>query len=335
MLDEPEASTVRATRSGLSANEVILAYRLFLDREPESPEVVAIHVAHHKNLKALRAAMLKSMEFRRKLPAALSVPATKPLNWPAIKVDVDVTTEQLAEMVRLVEGNWEALGRSEPHWSVLTSDQFKSAKIQETEEQFYQSGMESLELVTSATARCGVDVAALKTCLELGCGVGRVTVWLAKLFHSVVGVDISRPHLALAEVAAQRHAALNISFTHINSLQSLRDLPHFDCLFSVIVLQHNPPPVIYAILDTLLPKLNPGGVAYFQLPTYRLGYLFEASTYLANAAIRGKMEMHVLPQPVLFSLYAKHDCRVLEAREDGKAGSPLIVSNSFLIQKQA
>ena len=334
MLVKHNAGTSQNPADNLTASDVILAYQLFYDREPESTEVVERHVAHHRNLKSFRTAVFNSREFRQKFPAVSTAHGSKPLNWPAIKIDVDVSAAQLAEMVRLIEGNWEELGRSEPHWSVLTSEQYKSTKIQETEKMFYQSGKNSLDFMMCAAERCGVDISSLNTGLELGCGVGRVTIWLAQQFRSVIAVDISRPHIALAESAARQHAASNISFVHIDSLQSVMDLPHFDCFYSVIVLQHNPPPVIYAILNALLPKLNPGGVAYFQVPTYRAGYSFDAVAYLASAEIRGRMESHVLPQPVLFSLYAKHSCRVLEVREDPWTASPLMVSNSFLIQKQ-
>jgi 2-polyprenyl-3-methyl-5-hydroxy-6-metoxy-1,4-benzoquinol methylase len=314
---------------GLTANDVILAYRLLFDREPESNEIVARHVAAHGTFKKFRTAMINSPEFRTKLPATL-----KPFNWPSIRVDVDVSAAQLAEMVRVVEGNWEVLGKSEPHWSVLTNEQFKAANIQETRDAFYRSGKGSAETMAAAIERCGVDVSTLATCLELGCGVGRVTLSLAQQFRSVVAVDISRPHLALAEAAAQERALSNIDFVHGGSLQSLRELPRVDCVYSVIVLQHNPPPVIHAILDILLEKLNPGGVAFFQVPTYFQGYEFNAELYLKNAVVRGRMEMHVLPQPVLFALFAKHGCLSLEVREDGWTGSPRMISNTFLIQKQ-
>jgi SAM-dependent methyltransferase len=336
MSEKLDTSASANNTDRLTASTVTLAYRLFYDREPESAEIIDRHINTCRDLKTFRSAVFNSREFRTKFPSVTTpaVPGSKPLNWPAINIDVEVSTEQLSEMVRLVEGNWEELGRSEPHWSVLTSDKFKASKIKETEDSFYQSGKSSLEFMTCAAARSGVDISSLKTCLELGCGVGRVTVWLAQQFHSVIAVDISRPHIELAEAAARRHATPNIDFVHIDSLQAVRELPNFDCFYSVIVLQHNPPPVIYAILDALLPKLNAGGIAYFQVPTYRAGYDFDAAAYLASATIRGRMESHVLPQPALFSLYAKHSCRVLEVREDGWTGSPLMVSNSFLIQKQ-
>jgi 2-polyprenyl-3-methyl-5-hydroxy-6-metoxy-1,4-benzoquinol methylase len=333
MSDKAAAGTGLHAPGEVTASDVVSAYRLLFDREPESSEVVANHVARHENLQTFRETIFNSPEFRGKYPRTGRVPGTKPLDWPPIKVDVHVPHEQLAEMIRLIEGNWEMLGQSEPHWSVLTSDQFKSDKIGETEEQFYLSGERSLDCMTAAAARCEIDLSSLAGCLELGCGVGRVTVWLAKRFRVVTGIDISHPHILLAESVARRRGIANINFAHMNSIRALQNLPPFDCLYSVIVLQHNPPPLMYAILDTLLPKLKPGGIAYFQLPTYRLGYKFDADDYLANTEIRGRMELHVLPQPALFSLYAKHRCQVLEVREDNWPGSPTVISNSFLLRK--
>lgn len=323
---------------GLTASDITLAYRLFYDRDPETPQVVAGHLARHPHWRSFRAAILASKEFQDKFPASVTAQAargSKPLNGPPIRVDVEVAPAQLAEMLRLVEGNWEALGRSEPHWSVLTNSQFKADNIRNSEAAFYQSGKSSLELMTAAAARCGVDLAPLRSCVELGCGVGRVSIWLARQFASLTAVDISRPHLDLAEDAARQRGIANIGFVQIRSPQALGELPPFDALYSVIVLQHNPPPVMRSILDALLPKLNPGGIAYFQVPTYRFGYSFDAAAYLASAAIRGQMELHVLPQPALFSLFARHGCEVLEVREDNWTGSPHVISNSFLVRKRS
>ena len=334
MSDELDAGTRSQQVTGsLTASDVTVAYQLFFDREPESAAVIAHHMARHKNLQTFRAALFSSKEFRERFSVAPVTSGSKPLNGPYIKVDVDVSDSQLSDMIRLVEGNWEELGRVEPHWSVLTDGQFRSANIQDNKELFYRSGQNSTELMTLAAKRCGLDMSSLSTCLELGCGVGRVTVWLSQHFRSIIAIDISRPHISLAEDAARQRGISNINFIHMNSPNSLESLPNFDALFSVIVLQHNPPPVIFSILDTLLPKLNPNGVAYFQVPTYRFDYNFDATEYLASATVRGQMEMHVLPQPVLFSLFAKHDCRVLEVREDAWTGSPKVISNSFLIQK--
>jgi hypothetical protein len=101
----------------------------------------------------------------------------------------------------------------------------------------------------------------------------------------------------------------------------------------VIVLQHNPPPVTVWILKKLLACLNPGGVAYIQIPTYRNGYLFEAERYLQTAQ-PNTLEMHFLPQHEVFRVISESGCICLEIREDGMVGDEsMMLSNTFLIQK--
>ena len=43
----------------------------------------------------------------------------------------------------------------------------------------------------------------------------------------------------------------------------LDTLPEFDLFFSMIVLQHNPPPLIALMLEKIAARLRPGGVAVF------------------------------------------------------------------------
>lgn len=318
----------------LTPTDVTIAYRLLFNREPESEAVIAGHIAAFPDMKTFRMALMKSAEFREKTEALLGAQSTtKPLDWPAIRVDTDVSPTALAEMVRLVEGNWDALGRSEPHWSVLTKDEFKADSIAASRDSFFRTGRIAADEALAMLRRNGADLASLDTCLELGCGVGRVTMSLAERFRHVVGVDISRPHLDLAEQAAREMGRDNITFVHAGTLEALRAVAGFDFLYSVIVLQHNPPPVICAILDILLGKLNPGGIALFQLPTYCRDYSFIAEEYLRKATIRGAMEVHVVPQQVLYGLFVRHRCRLLEVREDSWTGSFRFISNTFVIQK--
>lgn len=54
-------------------------------------------------------------------------------------------------------------------------------------------------------------------------------------------------------------------------------LEAFDLWSSRVVLQHNPPPIVAAILRKMLWRQNPGGLAIFQLPTYRRDYNFKIS----------------------------------------------------------
>jgi hypothetical protein len=102
----------------------------------------------------------------------------------------------------------------------------------------------------------------------------------------------------------------------------------------MIVLQHNPPPVIAFIIEALIRALNPGGVAFFQVPTYRRGYTFSLTDYLSEDASKGGMEMHVLPQSKVFEIAQRAGGRVLEVIDDTWTGLRVKeVSNTFVIQK--
>lgn len=82
-------------------------------------------------------------------------------------------------------------------------------------------------------------------------------------------------------------------------------------------------------------SLNPGGIAYFQVPTYQRGYYFSCTGYLTNFGGKKGMEMHVLPQAEVFNIADQADAQVLEIFEDSWTG---IVnggrSNTFIIRKR-
>ena len=87
-----------------------------------------------------------------------------------------------------------------------------------------------------------------------------------------------------------------MTLRHVRTVDEMVNLERVDLVYSLIVLQHNPPPVIRLIVRAFLKALNPGGVAYFQVPTYRGGYRFSPGEYLENEAKKHvMMEMHVLP----------------------------------------
>ena len=191
-----------------------------------------------------------------------------------------------------------------------------------------------MDELRATAARTGIDIRKLKSVLELGCGVGRSTIWLAEVFPQVFAADVSAPHLRIAAEAATAFRRRNIEFLHVDSIARLAELPAFDAFFSIIVLQHNPPPLICHMLRIVLGKLNPGGIAYFQIPTYARGYSFDAARHLSIPIALGVPEMHVVPQPVLLQLIADTGCRVLEMREDDASGGTFI-SNRLLVGRVA
>lgn len=100
--------------------------------------------------------------------------------------------------------------------------------------------------------------------LDLGCGVGRLTLPLAQrhLGQVFYGLDISASMLALADVKVRQ--ATNIRLFLGNG----RDLPFPDlslgCVFSIIVLQHIPLDGVRAIVREISRCLVVGGGAVLQ-----------------------------------------------------------------------
>ncbi len=319
----------------VSKTDVIMAYRLLLGREPENDDVVTGKAAHFDSLEHLRSDFIESAEFRQMLQVPTmrpGDPGVKPLSWPPADVEVSVSPEILRRMVLRIEGEFLDLGATEPHWSVLTSERYRAKNIRDNETEFYASGGEAISQFQVAAARCGLDLSSYKSCFELGCGVGRITLWLARLFPAVTGADISVNHIDLARAAAERAGTTNISFLNINKIEQYETLPPFDVFLSLIVLQHNPPPLMAFILEAILTKLSPGGAAYFQIPTHLTNYSFRAADYVESPPMVGNAEVHCIPQAVLFEIIRRAGCEVLEIREDSSLGSNAI-SNRLLLRK--
>ena len=81
--------------------------------------------------------------------------------------------------------------------------------------------------------------------------------------------------------------------------------------------------------------MNSGGIAFFQVPTYRIEYSFSLEDYLKDQTKRHEIEMHVLPQAKIFDIIRQEGGRIIEVLEDDSTGlSYKEVSNTFLLQKE-
>jgi SAM-dependent methyltransferase len=307
---------------------VIAAYRLFLDRQPENEQVIQ-NALKHATIEHLRRAFLYSEEFSRQLSEAI-VNSRFPLDLEQeSQIEVQCEESKLRQLFARVESTWEQLGKEDPYWSVATWDGFRKERFVQNEKSFWESGKRDVTRLQVWLQRNRIVPRPEWTCLEYGCGTGRVTGWLAKQFKSVIACDISNAHLSIARSKDESRGS--VQFKRIEKIEEAHYLPPADLLFSIIVLQHNPPPVIAHILDGLLARIRSGGIAYFQVPTFWRGYRFDVDQYLANKG--SGMEMHVLPQRHVFEIARKNQCHALEVQADSLIGTMEGVSTTFLFQK--
>jgi SAM-dependent methyltransferase len=269
--------------------------------------------------------------FRRVLPVSKQVSTSLSGNEPPLYIE---KTEDLNDIFAHIKTVWEHFGKTEPYWSVISSDNFRLAEIHKSRNDFNESGRDNVDTLFNSLKRNMIDPSSLKTCLEYGCGIGRVTYWLSQRFEKVIGYDISTSHIELAEKYLQDRDIKNVTLYKIRKPLDISNFPKVDLVYSVIVLQHNPPPIIRLIIKELLKALNPGGIAFLQVPTYRLGYHFNVLEYMTKEVNGNRVEMHFLPQNEIFEIIDGGNARILEVLEDNWIGlSDGDRSNTFIIQK--
>jgi SAM-dependent methyltransferase len=313
------------------------AYRIILNREPES-ELMVRGWLSVPTIEALLKAFVTGPEFHMRYqpvqgPGSAPVPSLA-LDVPPLHVEWQVDGEVTDALLAYVKRTWTRLGQERPHWSVLSSDAFMPEKIAANEGHFFASGALDVRQLQAVLARNGFRPDAFRRVFEFGCGVGRVTPHLAVAFREVIACDVSESHMVLAREAVERAGRQNVSYSLADSAAFGMTTP-FDLWFSRIVLQHNSPPIIALILRRALALLAPGGVAVFQVPTYAKGYAFRLDGYLGRLDGDGEIEMHVLPQPVVFAIAADAGCVALEVLEDGSIGVANWQSSTFAFHKPA
>ena len=314
---------------GVSADAVTWGYRFFLGRDPESKEVVATHRGA-KDEMHLAQALMSSAEFAARQRHFLVRPVEIP-ELAHLEVESEATPAETSACLEKIKAAWSHLGAVAPHFSVLTDKRFLPDNLPEAIDDFWESGRLEAERAVRTLARHGFAFPG-KTCVEYGCGVGRLTTALSRSFARVDAYDISAAHLDLARQRARELAVTNVRF-HECSGNLLGEVEACDAFYTRLVLQHNPPPVIAELIRNALKALRPGGIAVFQVPSYISGYGFRLREWL-EADHPLDMQMHCLPQYRIFALIAEQRCAVLEVREDGAAGArDRIVSNNFVVRK--
>ena len=329
--------TVESDQARFSEKEVVTAlYRSLLGRTPD-PAGLDGHIQGMRNngLVHTFTDFANSLEFRNRV---VTTPSGVALTQkPAMDVQVHLSQADKGKLWAHVRRVWNGLGETELYYSVLTAPQFRAEEIQQSDriENFYATGANDMAYFDAFLQRNGVVVPANAVVAEFGCGVGRVTRLLARRFSKVLAFDVSAPHLKAASERIKAENIKNVEFIALADPSGLNRLRDIDLFFSLIVLQHNPPPIIADILEHACRGLKPDGIAFFQTPIYGLGYTFKAEDYFEGHYKKSEMEMHFIPQREIFKIFQRANVMPIEVLQDGWVGNyDRWISNTFLARKE-
>ncbi|HKW98782.1 MAG TPA: class I SAM-dependent methyltransferase [Bryobacteraceae bacterium] len=169
-----------------------------------------------------------------------------------------------------MDKNW--IDRMREDWNKRARENARhyvqNAAFQWEDREFFRSGEINVanEVMSDASRICGGNRSPLDLrMLEIGCGVGRMTRMLARIFQHVTAVDISEEMICQARknLGDLHNVTLIVGDGH--SLAGL-DSEHFDFAFSFIVFQHIPSyDVIRSYCQEVFRVLKPGSLFKFQL----------------------------------------------------------------------
>jgi SAM-dependent methyltransferase len=162
--------------------------------------------------------------------------------------------------MRDTDADWRAIGASEPFWGVLTAPQYKRQNL--TPEQyaaFYDSGLGDLRRIVSRLEHLIGKPIHIARALDFGCGAGRLSEAMQAFTDQVIAFDISPGMLS----EARRRSRGNVVYCD--------EMPagKFGWINSFMVFQHIPPERGMAILETLLDRLEPGGLISLHFTIYQ------------------------------------------------------------------
>ena len=335
MIQEMAAESDQAR---FSEKEVVTAlYRSLLGRTPD-PAGLDGHIQGMRNNGLIHTFndFANSPEFRNrvaKTPGGVAL-----TQKPAMEVQVHLSQADKGKLWAHVRRVWSGLGETELYYSVLTDPKFRTEELQQANqiEHFYATGANDMAYFDAFLQRNGVVLPANAVVAEFGCGVGRVTRLLARRFSKVLAFDVSAPHLKAASERIRAENINNVEFITLADPSGLKRLKDIDLFFSLIVLQHNPPPIIADILEHACHGLKPDGIAFFQAPIYGLGYTFKAEDYFEGHYKKSEMEMHFIPQREIFKIFQKAHVMPIEVLQDGWIGHyDRWISNTFLAKKES
>lgn len=160
---------------------------------------------------------------------------------------------------------WKRWGKDDPLWGVATwTNKQKDGASPWTADEFYALGESDWQDFLGHWRQYGINT---QSCLEIGCGAGRITRQLARSFDYVCAVDVSEEMVSCARKAVDSR---NVEFSIIDGLH----LPQSDCavkgIFSTHVLQHlDSVDIGFSYFREFFRVLDVGGTIMIHLPLHQ------------------------------------------------------------------
>jgi ubiquinone/menaquinone biosynthesis C-methylase UbiE len=156
---------------------------------------------------------------------------------------------------------WNRLGKTDPLWAVLTAPGKRDNNWDIDE--FLATGRDEVDALLQKLD--GLNIAPQRgRALDFGCGVGRLSLALARHFEEVTGVDIAPSMLDRARQLANGNAKCRFVLNQDDNLSVLPDR-HFDFIYSSITLQHMEPRYAERYIREFVRVVNDAGVVCFQV----------------------------------------------------------------------
>lgn len=160
---------------------------------------------------------------------------------------------------------WKKWGKEDPLLAVASwANKQKDGAAPWTDEEFYALGLSDWHDFWRHWQQYGVNT---ESCLEVGCGAGRITKQLGQTFRQVKAVDVSEDMIRRAEKAV----GANVEFTVIDGIHLPQPDSSIKAVFSTHVLQHlDAVEFGYAYFREFYRVLDSDGTLMVHLPLYSI-----------------------------------------------------------------
>jgi len=159
---------------------------------------------------------------------------------------------------------WQAWGERDPLFGVIPQPgKERDGTSPWTDKDFYETGLSDWKQFLVRWQRYGVDQ---QSCVEIGCGAGRLTCHIARDFETVHGLDVAEGMINYA----RQHVGTNVQLCVTDGISLPLQDQSVTAVFSVIVFLHfDRTQHAAAYFREMARVLKPGGSIMIQLPMHQ------------------------------------------------------------------